>query len=74
MRLRPLTRRDWMTMLWLGFIGYYIASFLDFWGLQYISAATLERILLFTYPTLVVLISAAFYRKAVHSHAILALC
>jgi drug/metabolite transporter (DMT)-like permease len=71
-RSKPLTKRDWMTMIWLGFIGYYIASFLDFLGLEYISSA-LERILLFTYPTLVVLISAVLYRKPVHSHAIIAL-
>lgn len=67
-----LTRRDWITMIWLGFIGYYIASFLDFWGLEYISSA-LERILLFTYPILVVLISAAFYGKRVHSREVFAL-
>ena len=67
-----LTRRDWRTMIWLGFIGYYIASFLDFWGLQYISSA-LERILLFTYPTLVVLISAALYGRAVRGREVFAL-
>ena len=67
-----LTKHDWLTMLWLGFIGYYVASFLDFWGLQYISSA-LERILLFTYPTLVVLISAALYGKPIHQREILAL-
>jgi len=68
----PLTRRDWVTMLWLGFIGYYIASFLDFWGLEYISAA-LERILLFTYPTLVVLISAALYGRSIRWREVSAL-
>jgi drug/metabolite transporter (DMT)-like permease len=49
----PLTRRDWTAILWLGFIGYYLASFLDFWGLEYISAG-LERLILFTNPTIVV--------------------
>lgn len=67
-----LTKRDWKTMLWLGFIGYYIASFLDFWGLEYISSA-LERILLFTYPTLVVLISAVVYGKQIGARKIFAL-
>ena len=71
-KLEPLSRRDWMTMLWLGFIGYYIASFLDFWGLEYISSA-LERILLFTYPTLVVLISAALYGKRIGAREVIAL-
>ena len=71
-RQPPLTKRDWLTMVWLGFIGYYIASFLDFWGLEYVSSA-LERILLFTYPTLVVLISAALYGKAIRSREVFAL-
>ena len=35
----PLTWRDWRGIVWLGFTGYYMASFLDFMGLQYISAA-----------------------------------
>ena len=38
----PLTRKDWLGVLWLGFTGYYLASFLDFAGLAYISAS-LER-------------------------------
>ena len=67
-----LTNRDWLTMAWLGFIGYYIASFLDFWGLEYISSA-LERILLFTYPTLVVLISAALYGRPIRGREVFAL-
>jgi drug/metabolite transporter (DMT)-like permease len=69
---KPLTRSDWLIMMWLGFLGYYIASFLDFWGLEYISSA-LERILLFTYPTLVVLISAIAYKRPIHFKEIAAL-
>ena len=34
-----LTRRDWLGVLGLGFSGYYLASFLDFAGLAYISAS-----------------------------------
>lgn len=68
----PLTKHEWVTMLWLGFLGYYLASLLDFWGLEYISAA-LERILLFTYPTLVVLITAAVYGKAIRQRELMAL-
>src|SRR5690606_27933771 len=41
-RLAPLSRRDSLTILGLGFIGYYLSSYLDFLGLQYISAG-LER-------------------------------
>jgi drug/metabolite transporter (DMT)-like permease len=43
-------------ILFLGLLGYYVASFLDLWALQYISAQ-LERVVLFCFPTLVVLLS-----------------
>lgn len=58
----PISRRDWGTILLLGFLGYYAASFLDFLALQYISAG-LARLVLFLYPTLVVLLSWTFLRK-----------
>ncbi len=58
----PLTRADWGYVFLLGFCGYYLASFLDFWGLQYISAG-LERLILFTNPTVVVVLSAIFLAK-----------
>ena len=54
-RGQPLTGRDWATVTVLGLFGYYGASMLDFYGLQYISAG-LERLVLFTYPTLTLLI------------------
>lgn len=46
----------------LGCLGYYGASILDFWGLQYISVG-LERLILFTYPTLTILIGVLFQGK-----------
>lgn len=52
-----LTRRDGAWLFGLGLLGYYLASYLDFLGLRYISAG-LERLILFVYPTLVVLLSA----------------
>ena len=52
-----LTPRDWAWLGGLGLFGYYLASYLDFLGLHYISAG-LERLILFVYPTLVVLLSA----------------
>jgi drug/metabolite transporter (DMT)-like permease len=61
---RPLTRRDWLGVLWLGVTGYYLASFLDFAGLQYISAS-LERLILYLNPTLVVLLGWAIYGKRI---------
>ncbi len=60
----PLTRKDWWGVAGLGFSGYYLASFLDFWGLQYISAS-LERLILYLSPTLVLLISWALYQRRI---------
>lgn len=57
-----LTRDDWLKLFALGCLGYYGASILDFWGLQYISAG-LERLILFTYPTLTILIGVLFQGK-----------
>ncbi len=58
----PLQKRDWQALFWLGLVGYYLASYFDFYGLQFISAS-LERLILFIYPTFVVLITAVFYKK-----------
>jgi drug/metabolite transporter (DMT)-like permease len=58
----PLTRRDWLGVLGLGVSGYYLASFLDFAGLQYITAS-LERLILYLNPTLVMLLGWLMYRK-----------
>ena len=52
----PFTRRDWLHIVGLGFCGYYLASLLDFLGLQYITAS-LERLILYLNPTLVLLLS-----------------
>ena len=68
----PLTRSDWGYVLLLGFIGYYLSSFLDFWGLQYISAG-LERLILFTNPTIVVVISALFMARPITRRVAIAL-
>ena len=58
-----LSRGDWGRLFLLGCFGYYGASILDFWGLEYISAG-LERLILFTYPTLTILIGVLFQGKA----------
>lgn len=58
----PLARRDWAGIVLLGFLGYYLASLLDFLGLQYVSAG-LGRLIMFLYPTLVVMLSAVFLAK-----------
>jgi drug/metabolite transporter (DMT)-like permease len=68
----PIARRDWIRLLWLGFIGYYLASYLDFLGLRYITAA-LERLVLYLNPTLVVILSALLYRTPITRRAAQAL-
>ncbi len=61
---RGPARRSVMRAFFLGMLGYYICSLLDFMGLQYITAQ-LERLLLFTYPAFVFLIGALFFGKPV---------
>jgi drug/metabolite transporter (DMT)-like permease len=59
-----LTWRDWRVLLGLGFSGYYLASFLDFAGLQYINAS-LERLILYLNPTVVLLTGLLLFRTPV---------
>ncbi len=68
-KVARLTRRDWAWLFGLGFLGYYLASYLDFLGLRYISAA-LERLILFVYPTLVVLLAALLFGQRI-THRVL---
>lgn len=71
----PLNMHDRLLVLGLGLIGYYCSSFLDFLGLQYISAG-LERLILFLYPTMTVILSALLYKRAIGGKVIaaMALC
>jgi drug/metabolite transporter (DMT)-like permease len=59
-----LTRKDWLGVLGLGFSGYYLASFLDFLGLQYISAS-LERLILYLNPTIVLILGALLFKRKI---------
>lgn len=59
----PLGAREWLTLLGLG-LAYYLFNYLDFLGLQYISAG-LERLIQFLYPTLTVILAALLYRRAI---------
>jgi drug/metabolite transporter (DMT)-like permease len=59
-----LSRKDWLGVLGLGFTGYYLASFLDFAGLAYITAS-LERLILYLNPTLVLLLGLVLYRRRI---------
>jgi len=60
----PLTGKDWLGVVWLGVTGYYLASYLDFAGLQYISAS-LERLILYLNPTLVLLLGLVLYGRGI---------
>ncbi len=64
--------RDARAIVGLGIIGYYLASLFDFFGLQYITAA-LERLVLFVYPTIVVLISAIWLGRRITARDVFAL-
>jgi drug/metabolite transporter (DMT)-like permease len=59
-----LTARDWAGLFGLGFSGYYLSSFLDFLGLQYISA-NLERLILYLNPTIVLVVGLLLFRTTV---------
>jgi len=65
-------RRDWLHLAALGFLGFYLASWLDFWGLEYVTAG-LERLILFLYPTIVVLLSAWWLRERINRRQLTAL-
>jgi len=67
-----LKRAQWWQLAWLGFIGYYLASLLDFMGLMYITAS-LERLVLFLYPTIVVLLSALLLGNTITRRMVAAL-
>jgi len=71
-RENPFTRRDVIDIVGLGFVGYYLSSYLDFLGLQYITAS-LERLILYLNPTLVVLLGWAVYKKPIHPVRMLAM-
>jgi len=68
----PLQRRDWITVLGLGFSGYYLASYLDFAGLQYISAS-FERLILYLNPTIVLALGVLLFKRRATARQLAAL-
>jgi len=71
-QLPVLTPGERFKIVFLGFIGYYLSSFLDFLGLQTISAG-LERLILFLSPTFVLLISRVYFKRPIAPRQWLAL-
>jgi drug/metabolite transporter (DMT)-like permease len=60
------TSKEWVYIALIGCLGYYVSSLLDFLGLQYVSAS-IERLILFIYPTLVLVMSAVLFRVKIKS-------
>ena len=62
-----LTRKDWLGVMGLGITGYYLASFLDFAGLQFVTAS-LERLILYLNPTIVLVLGWALVGRRIGRH------
>ena len=69
---KNIAAKDWGILIIAGLIGYYLSSWLDFAGLMYISAS-LERIILFLYPTLTVIATSFIYKKPLSAKSIFAI-
>jgi len=67
-----LSGREWAAVAGLGFLGYYLASFLDFIGLQWVGAGV-GRLILYLFPTLVLLLSFVFLKKTPSARELIAL-
>ncbi len=67
-----LEARDWKAVIGLGFCGYYLSSFLDFAGLQFITAS-LERLILYLNPTIVLLMGVLLFGKRVSRRQLVSL-
>lgn len=65
----PIKRRHLFRAVGLGFLGYYLASYLDLLGLQFITAQ-LERLTLFIYPAIVALLAWLFLGESINRHVI----
>jgi drug/metabolite transporter (DMT)-like permease len=71
-QLKPMQGKDYLAVFILGILGYYLSSLFDFIGLQYISAG-LERLILFLYPTMTVLLSVFLLGKVFGRREVVAL-
>lgn len=70
--VEPLSKGDLRNVALLGLVGYYLASYFDFLGLEYITAA-LERLLLFIHPTFVLLLAAAVFKRPITRRDVVAI-
>ena len=70
-----LPAKHWLSAAFVGLFGYYLATFLDLKGLE-LANAQLERIILYAYPTVVVILGAIIFKHKVSKQQLgaLALC
>ncbi|KAA3634828.1 MAG: EamA family transporter, partial [Bacteroidetes bacterium] len=59
-----LTRKDYLMVAGTGILGYYLASLFDFWGLEYITAS-MERLILFAYPSITLIMGAVIFKTPI---------
>jgi drug/metabolite transporter (DMT)-like permease len=67
-----LSRKDFGMMVFIGVVTGYGSMWLNFAGLSYVTAG-LERVILFLYPTIVVLLNTAMYQHKITKHEVTAL-
>ena len=70
--IQKISNKQWLIIIAMGILGYYLSSLFDFIGLQYVSAG-LERLILFLYPTFAVLINTYFFRNKLNRRQVIAL-
>ena len=61
---QPLSRDSIISIIVLGLMGYYAASWLDLYALNFITAHY-ERIVLYTYPAFVLIINALWQKRPI---------
>ena len=69
---KDITQRQYLQVILLGALGYYCSSFFDFKGLEYLDAS-IERLVLFTYPSLVVIIRSIYLKKSISKPVLISL-
>jgi drug/metabolite transporter (DMT)-like permease len=71
LKMQHLKNAPWGKLLGIGLVGYYLASLFDFLGLQYIQA-NLERLIVFVYPTLVLVLGAIIFKRVITKNQLIA--
>ncbi len=67
-----IAQKDWFWLVFMGLIGFYVSAWLDFAGLKYVPAA-IERLILFIYPSIVLLVTALVFKQKINRYQYIAL-